>query len=295
MDIHLRDLRYFVAVAEELSFTASATRLHVAQPTLSKQIRQLETTLRTQLFTRDRRQVTLTDAGTVLLPRARQLLEEWQLASTEVIKAAAESNKIFRIGALTSVGRQFYPVVNRLFGTAEPGWRLRLETHPWGEPTAGLADHLTDAALVWLPLPNLDIAHHVLFTEPRLVAMSLGHRLADHTEVEFGELLDEPFVALPSEAGALRDFWLASTERSGRATRIGAETASPDAAFEAVAVGTGVCLLAEGNVAIYRRPDIVCRPVLGVAPCQLAVAWRRNDDRPVVSAFVQACRQAVLT
>src|SRR5258708_13656856 len=76
MDAHLRDLRYFVAVAEELNFTRAAERLHLSQPALSKQIRGLETTLRAQLFRRDRRQVELTAAGTALHAVARSLLQD---------------------------------------------------------------------------------------------------------------------------------------------------------------------------------------------------------------------------
>ena len=77
MDAHLRDLRYFVAVAEELNFTRAAERLHLSQPALSKQIRGLEATLRAQLFRRDRRQVELTAAGAALYEVARNLLQDW--------------------------------------------------------------------------------------------------------------------------------------------------------------------------------------------------------------------------
>src|SRR5215208_1884327 len=77
MDVHLRDLRYFVAVAEELSFTRAATRLYVSQPVLSKQIRQLERNLRATLLRRDSRGVTLSPAGLALLPHAQRLLKEW--------------------------------------------------------------------------------------------------------------------------------------------------------------------------------------------------------------------------
>ncbi|MBV9848031.1 MAG: LysR family transcriptional regulator [Kutzneria sp.] len=292
MDVHLRDLRYFVAVAEELSFTAAASRLHVAQPTLSKQIRQLETTLRAQLFARDRRQVVLTEVGAVLVPWARRLVADWERARTEVADAVAAGSKTLRIGALTSIGRELYPRVAKAFAESEPQWRLNLEAHSWDDVTAGLADGGVDVAIVWLPVPDPDIGYHVLFTEPRWVALPPCHRLADRNEVNFAELLDEPFIALPAEAGELREFWLATEERAGHPVRIGREVVSTDAAFEAVASGAGVCLLAEGNVAIYRRPDIVCRPVAGVSPCQLAVAWRRGDNRSVVRAFVAACRQA---
>jgi DNA-binding transcriptional LysR family regulator len=84
MDVHLRDLRYFVGVAEELSFTRAAERLLVSQPALSKQIRLLESSLGTILLQRDRRRVSLTPAGAALLARARQMLGEWDAAVDEV-------------------------------------------------------------------------------------------------------------------------------------------------------------------------------------------------------------------
>jgi DNA-binding transcriptional LysR family regulator len=84
MDVHLRDLRYFVVVAEHLHFTRAAEALFISQPALSKQVRVLETHLRTPLFERDRREVRLTPAGAALLPRARALLEGWQVAQEEM-------------------------------------------------------------------------------------------------------------------------------------------------------------------------------------------------------------------
>lgn len=90
MDVHLRDLRYFAAVAEELSFTRAAERLHLSQPALSKQIRGLERTLRVPLFDRDRRQVRLTAAGEALLDTARQVLAGWDDGTAAVADAAAQ-------------------------------------------------------------------------------------------------------------------------------------------------------------------------------------------------------------
>src|SRR5262245_28459377 len=92
MDAHIRDLRYFVAVAEELSFTkAAGERLFISQPALSKQIRQLERTLRVRLFDRDRRTVALTAAGAELLPRARRLIAGWEEAEHAVTAAARDT------------------------------------------------------------------------------------------------------------------------------------------------------------------------------------------------------------
>jgi DNA-binding transcriptional LysR family regulator len=108
----------------------------------------------------------------------------------------------------------------------------------------------------------------------------------------FAELLEEPFLAPPASAGPLRDYWLATEERGERPIRIAAEVSTPDEAFEAVAGGVGVVLLSGGNAAIYKPAGVVCKPVGGLSPSQLAVAWRTRDERAVVRDFVAACRQA---
>jgi DNA-binding transcriptional LysR family regulator len=293
MDAHLRDLRYFVAVAEELNFTRAAHRLHLSQPALSKQIRGLETALQARLLERNRREVTLTAAGEALLASARVLLESWEAAAAAVADAAAQEARLLRVGTLTSIGRALYPGVIDQFATRQPGWRVELRSFGWGDPTAGLHDRLTDAAFLWLPIDADDIAHDVLVTEPRVVALSTKHPLADRTAVSFADIADEAFLALPESAGPLRDFWIATDQRGGRPAKLAAEVTSADETFELVASGAAVHLMAEGNAAIYARPGITCIPVDGLDPAQLAVAWRRDDPRAAVKAFVQACRDAV--
>jgi len=292
MDAHLRDLRYFVAVADELNFTRAAERLHLSQPALSKQIRGLETTLRAQLFQRDRRQVKLTAAGTVLHAVARQLLDEWDDATAAVADAAAEEARLLRVGTLTSIGRELYPAIIDHFAKCQPGWHIELRSFTWGDPTAGLRDQASDAAFVWLPIDTADVDFEVLATERRFVAISTRHPLADRRAIEFTEIINEPFAALPASAGPLRDFWLATDQRAGKPPRVAAEVTSADEIFEIVSSGTAVTLLAEGNAIVYSRPGITCIPVHGLEPARLAVAWRRNDRRPAVQAFVGACRDA---
>src|SRR5215510_235687 len=126
MDAHLRDLRYFVAVAEELNFTRAAQRLHTSQPALSKQIQGLETALRAQLFDSDRRQVRLTAAGSARLEVAQPLPVRWEEGTTAVAAAAAAEARRLRVGTLTSIGRDLYPGVLDHFGEREPGWRVEL-------------------------------------------------------------------------------------------------------------------------------------------------------------------------
>jgi DNA-binding transcriptional LysR family regulator len=295
MDVHLRNLRYFVTVAEELHFSRAAERLRLSQPALSKQIRQLERELRFPLFRRERRRVELTAAGEALLPAARQLLADWERAFAAATQRANEEAKLLQVGFQTSVGGGLYQDIAARFVGPRPQWRLELRAHVWSDPTGGLRDRSSDVAFVWLPAGAEDVIEVLpLRSERKYVALPSGHRLAHHEAIAMTDLLDEPFVALPAEAGPLRDHWLALDDRGGHPVRIGAEARTADEAFEAVATGHGVTLLAEGNVSVYARPGIICRPVGGVQPCQLAVAWRRGDQRTAVREFVGAAVEVAL-
>ncbi|RSM96173.1 LysR family transcriptional regulator [Nonomuraea sp. WAC 01424] len=288
MDVHLRELRYFVAVAEELNVTRAAERLFVSQPALSKQLRVLERQLGFALLERVPSGVTLTRQGEALLPVARELLERWA-AGVETARAAAATGTLV-IGMQTAVGRGLQQEALRLFRRALPGWEVSLRLVGWDDPSGGLADGSSDVAFIWLPVPP-GLETYVLVTEGRGVAMPADHRLAELAEVPFAELRDEPFVALPPAAGPLRDFWLARDARDDDPV-VGVTANTPEEVFEAVISGLGVVLVAEGNATLYKRPGMVYRPVAGLPPGQLAIAWRRGDARPQVTTFVDALRQA---
>lgn len=290
MDVHLRDLRYFVAVAEELSFTRAATdRLFVSQPALSKQLRRLETTVRAELFVRGHRSVALTAAGEALLPRARRLLAEWDGALDDVRTAVAAADRTLTVGFHTRIARGFVPGVTALLDDRLPGWRLQFRQITWDDPAVGLAGGGVDVGVAWLPVPSgAGLATKVIATEDRWVALPVGHRLERLPSVPFADLADEAFVALPASAGSMRAFWLAIDHRTSP-PRIAAEAATADETFELVASGAGVVLLAAGNAEIYRRPDVVFRPVPDLPPCELAVLWRSGDRRAAVRIAVDAC------
>ncbi|HXT91351.1 MAG TPA: LysR substrate-binding domain-containing protein [Trebonia sp.] len=286
MDAHLRDLRYFVAVAEELSFTKAANeRLFIAQPTLSRQIRLLEASLRARLFERDHRTVRLTEAGEVLLGQARLLLDQWDETQRAVAEVAAGANMALRVGFHTRIGRGLIPAVTSRMAEQLPGWKLTFRQVSWRDPTAGLASAEVDVAIAWLPVPETGrLSWQVVATEDRWVALPANHRLARREAVTLDDLSDEPFIALPASAGALRQFWLAAEQRQAP-PRIAAEAETAEETFEAVASGLGVALLAAGNAEIYQRDDVVCRPVTGLPPSQLAVLWRTDDERKAIQVF----------
>ncbi|WP_128437327.1 LysR family transcriptional regulator [Streptomyces cyaneus] len=294
MDVHVRDLRYFVTVAEELHFTRAAERLYVSQPALSKQVRALERQLGVELFRRDPQGVALTEAGLALLPHARRVLDAWAegAAALEAARAAARGTLV--VGMSTSPGRGgLLPAIRSRFTAAYPETVLRLRQVSWEDPTAGLAGGDADVAFVWLPLPDAErYAWTVVAQEPRLVALPESHPLASRAEIDFRDLLDEPFLALPASAGPLRDYWLALEERGGRAPRIGAEIASTEETYEALVAGLGICLVATGNAPLITLGGVVTRPVRRLSPSRYALAWRREDEgRPLVRAYAQACRR----
>ncbi|MBB5775210.1 LysR family transcriptional regulator [Nonomuraea jabiensis] len=287
MDVHLRELRYFVAVAEELNVTRASERLFVSQPALSKQLRVLERQLGFRLFERVHSGVVLTRQGEALLPVVRDLLERWT-SGVESARAAAPAGTLV-IGMQTAVGRGLQQEALRRFRTAMPGWEVSLRLVGWDDPSGGLADGSSDVAFIWLPVPP-GLRTYVLATENRGVAMPDGHPLAELAEIPFEALRDEPFIALPPEAGPLRDFWLARDARDDDPV-VGFTANTPEEVFEAVTSGLGVVLVAEGNAALYNRPGMAYRPVSGLPPGQLAIAWREGDAGPQVMAFIDALRQ----
>ena len=290
MDVHSRDLRYFLAVAEELHFTRAAERLYISQPALSKQIRLLERNLGTRLFIRDKREVRLTRAGEALVPHARLVLEAWDEAWRVLEAAEAAGGSRLVIGMSTSPGRGgLLPAIRSRFTEDRPDTELVLRQVGWSDPTAGLADESCDVAFVWLPLPRPGrFRLLVVAEEPRHVALPRSHRLAARDSLTMADLFDEPFLALPESAGPLRDYWLAPEARGGRAPVIGAVIHNPDETYEALVDGRGVCLVALGNAPLLTRGDVVTRPVTDVSPSRLALAWRADDDRELVGAYVRA-------
>jgi DNA-binding transcriptional LysR family regulator len=284
MDEHLRDLRYFVAVAEELHFTRAAERLHVSQPALSRQIRLLEQHLRCRLFVREPRLVRLTSAGEALFSHARDVLDHWDVAVAAVNHAAAEDRRVLVVGIQTSVGRDLQRRTMAGFSVRRPSWRLSLRLCSWDDPTAGLADRTSDIAFVWLPIPDdADLVTRVLYREQRWIALPDDHRLAERQEISWQELLDEPFIALPPSAGVLRDFWLAADQRPpDRPPHVAAEAANAEETFELITAGVGVALLSAGNARIYRRPGVQSVAVTDLSASELAVARRRDDHRNAV-------------
>ncbi|WP_341528291.1 LysR substrate-binding domain-containing protein [Nostoc sp. UHCC 0302] len=290
MDADLRLLRYFVAVAEDLNFTRAAERLYISQPALSKQIRQLERELGIELLKRSSRDVKLTAAGAALLPLAQQLLQDWQFTLLAVREVAASEMQTLRVGFIASIGSEFTKSILARFQALRPGWKVTIRFFELSDPTAGLLSGNTDVALLRLPVPKQDkLSTEILLVEPRWVALSSDHPLAQREVLQMSDLVNEPFITVPAESGIWRDHWLAIDERGGHPVVIGTEVNNTSEALEAVINGQGVALVSESTTKVYTRSGQTFRPVKDVSPSVLAVAWRRDSSNIIVQDFVQAC------
>lgn len=240
MDVDTRLLRYFTAVAEEGNLTRAAERLFVSQPTLTKQIRQLESQMGVRLFARSRAGMTLTAAGQALARQAPAVLAGWGQALREAKSAASHAARVLRVGFLAGAANEATQQILAAFADRRPGWRVEMRAASWLDPAAGLASGDADVALLRLPFPGQDsVRAEVLLTEPRWVALPAAHPLAGRDQISFRDLWDQPFVAAPAETGWWRDWWLAVDERDGHPVRIGAvtETGQPDDWLTAIASG----------------------------------------------------------
>ena len=296
-DAHLRDVRTFVAVAEHLHFSRAADALFISQPALSKRIQELERLMRLELFDRDHRTVRLTAAGEALLPGARAVLAAWSAAQTDVAMASERSRSKLVIGISLGVERGLLPTIRGHLADLLPNAQLQLRRVSWSDQTSGLApgsDSGVDAAFVWLPLTAPENYQWVsVASEPRWLVLSARHPLARQREVAFADIADEPFLALPAAAGAAREFWLGADARDGRTAPVSSEAASTEELVELLAAGIGVCLLAQGSLDAVRRDGIAAVRVTGLAPSELVLAWRRDDDRPLLRGLVEATQRTV--
>jgi DNA-binding transcriptional LysR family regulator len=292
MDVDTRLLRYFAAVADEGNLTQAAARLFVSQPALTKQIKRLESELGAPLFTRSRAGMALTEPGKVLAERVPALLADWEQALRDTRGAGSRAAQVLRVGFLASAANEATPQIIAAFMRRRPGWTVDMRQAAWSNPSAGLAGGDVDAAFLRLPFPGQDeLCVEVLFSEARCVALPSAHRLAAGSgPIPFRELWDEPFVAAPPETGWWRDYWLAADERDGHPVRIGAVTEHPDDWLSAIANGYGVALAPESAARFYGRPGVTYRPVTGVSPSRVGIAWSPGaDSDPVVQDFVRCC------
>jgi DNA-binding transcriptional LysR family regulator len=289
--MELRHLRYFVAVAEELHFTRAAERLHIGQPPLSQQIQSLEAELGSKLFDRDKRNVKLTDAGTRLLVRAREILSAVEAATHEVRRIAAGDLGVLRVGFTSSLPfTSLLPELLHQHRLAYPDVKLELkEMYTSPQFDALLADKL-DVGLVRFTgrEPPAGIALRELRRDPLRLVVHRTHRLAGCTSVNFAELNDEGFISYPQNIGTgLAQLLIDLCHAAGFPARIVQEASEATTQIGLVAAGIGIALL-PSPMEIMKAPDVVYVAVNDPAAyLSLGVATRSGELSALQRNFVR--------
>lgn len=281
MDLDLRKLRYFVAVAEELHFGRAAERLHIAQPVLSRQIKALEEDLKAELFRRDRRGTALTPAGEQLLKEAPPLLASSE-ALLRRVKAVVEGNQTFTIGFMPGI--TVTPAVVALT-TRHSQVSVRLLRTNWDNQVEVLRDGRADVSVVRLPIDQQGLQVRPLFQEPRVVVLHAGHHLADKPSVTIEDLAAEHLLQAPDAVPEWRDVALEMRE-GNRAEVIPIHQVEEK--LELVAAQAGVCILPLSTARFYTRPDVVPIPIDDIGPNQVCLAWTATRRSSLIRDFVEA-------
>lgn len=293
--MELRHLRYFVAVGEECHFGRAAERLHIAQPPLSQQIKALEAELGVRLLNRSTRRVELTPAGERFLDRARGLLASLDAAGAEATRIAAGEVGRLAIGFTGSATYELLPALARTLHEELPGIELDLK----GEmltprQVTALGDGTIDLGFLRPPVRDPGLEVRVLRREPLIAVLPAAHRLAGAASVRLADLEGETFISYPSHRrSVVHDAVFAACRRAGFEPAEVHEVAETSTLVAFVAAGIGVALVPT-SVRHLQITGATFKPLAGTtAEVELATAWRRGDDSPVL-ARVLARAQALL-
>lgn len=285
--MELRHLRYFIAVAEEGSFTRAARRLHTAQPSLSRQIQDLEQIVGTMLLKRTSRHVALTEAGRVFLNEARLVIEQAARTLERTRLAARPQTETLGVGFIPGVEvEELKHVMEALEGSLRQAQSvLRSQSSP--ALITSLHDRLLDVAFVRPSSQCEGLALRVIRRERLIVAMPAGHRFAKRSSLDIGELVGEPLIDVtPQHAPVLFD-----TIQTYAASKQVTLTPTYQAenlmmALSLISTVGGIGLLPERSGRLFPA-GVVAVPISGEAPTiALALAWHPDNTSPLVNEFV---------
>ena len=288
--MELRHLRYFVAVAEDLSFSRAAKRLRIAQPSLSVAIRQLEQAVGTNLLTRTSREVSLTDAGKAFLPGARRTLLEAEAAIASASRAAAGELGTMRIAYSWSARFETFPQLGRAFAERSPEVELLAEEMWNAQMGPALRSGDFDIASTICPDSVDDLADTPIRSERIVALLSSSHPLASGRSIRLEQLADDEFLLFPREfAPRLYDFHLALCRGAGFEPRQGGNSLHTQWTLQAWGERAGG--LVPHSLSEFVPPEVVAKPLELAERLETPLLWRADDDRQTLAGFVDAARR----
>jgi DNA-binding transcriptional LysR family regulator len=288
MDVDIRLWRSFTTVAEELHYGRAAERLHITQPALSRQIRDLERTLGVTLFDRTSRRVVLSRAGQALLGQARRALAESDRAVRLARLAAQGDWGELTIAALPAVALGLLPAIIRAYRHAHPALGLTISESFDEEQLEALAARRIDAGFLRATAAPPGICLQTLLTEPLLAALPADHQFASRDRLALSDLADELFVFFPRHRFVLGyDEFITACRVAGFSPAI-VQEASGLSALGLVAAGLGVTVVAASYQALS-VDGVRFVPVTGYE-LALQVAWAADNTNTALPGFLDTAR-----
>jgi DNA-binding transcriptional LysR family regulator len=292
--LDLRHLKYFVAVAEDLHFGRAAERLHIAQPPLSQQIKQLETEMGVTLLLRTKRHVELTPAGATFLTEARRTLEQADRAIVNARLAhEADANQLV-LGFIDSAVYFYLPNLLSAYQAMHPNVQLTLREMTSGHQLEALESGGIQIGLLRPSRVGPRVVFEEIATERFVVAVNRDHRLAREAAIDLADLQGERFVFFRRElAPALHDRMMGLIKKAGYVPNIVQEADQARTLIGLVAAGIGIFLTTE-SLWGWGGHDIVYKPLKQASTwLPLSLAWRINDRSSAVQAFIASARDAI--
>ena len=285
--MELRHLRYFVAVAEEGSLTVAAERrLHTAQPSLSRQMRDLEYQVGAQLMVRSARGIELTAAGRVFLDHARLALAQVE-AAREAARRAAEPAKLsFALGFLTGTEMDWLPEAMRILHDELPNIEVTVRSQYSPDLAADLMRGKLDLAFLRPESNAVDLTYKTVTREPFVVFMPSDHRLASHAAIRVQEIVGEKFIMISNTAPVPRMVIEEYLRRSDIDITPDHEADHLAMAMSLVASTRGVALL-PAYARNFMPWSVVSRPLAGEAPMvDLVIGYSNANTSPILKMFL---------
>ena len=292
--MELRHLRYFVAVAETGSLTVAAgQKLHTSQPSLSRQIRDLEDEVGTPLLTRRARGIELTPAGRAFLDHARSVLSQVEAASEAARRVAHPSKPCFTMGFLTGHELTWMPEALRILHNELPNVDVMISSQYSPLLADGLSKGKIDAAILRRERGLPDLAFRLLIKEPLMVILPGNHRLAALKSIAPSDLADEPFVIVSNTAPVLRAVIAKFLKRSGIKTTPAHEADHLSMGMSLIASTGGVGLL-PAYAQNFLPSSVTSRPLRGATPTvDLVLGYRKSNQSPVLKLLLSKLDELV--
>lgn len=287
----LRQLRYFVAVAEERSFTLAARRLNLSQPPLSQHIQALEAELGTQLLYRTSRRVELTQAGDAMLVRARAILQQVKVTEDEVRSIGAGLVGTLDVGATGSILRGRLAELLAAYRKVAPLVRMTVHEQAPALQIAALLNRTTNICLIRGTPAERDLSSKLAWREEVVLAVPRSHRLAQRKRIALGDLAAEEHVVLDPDSSDFARYVQTCCVDAGFLPKVSQQVVDAQSIPSLIAAGFGVALVPQ-SIARFTTTDIVFRPIRPSPPtADVFLVFRKDETSMVVHNFIKLALQ----